>query len=193
MTVAIVEPNAATRMGARIRALRRTRGLSLVQLADRAALSHPFLSQIERGRARPSMGSLERIARALGTSQVELVQAAELGDAPRRPSVLRADEGVRGSYGGCEARLLMPKGHTYLHPVEVSGANPESGPVHAHSEEEFVYVLAGLVAMQLDQMLVPDLGPGDAVHIPGGTSHRWWSPGGAVYRLIAVKTSPGAH
>ena len=36
--------------------------------AAKAKLSQPFLSQIERGRARPSMPSLHRIAAALGTT-----------------------------------------------------------------------------------------------------------------------------
>jgi transcriptional regulator with XRE-family HTH domain len=35
-------------------------------LGREAGLSHPFLSQLERGLARPSMGSVERIAQALG-------------------------------------------------------------------------------------------------------------------------------
>ena len=56
----------AERIGSRIRRLRHARGLTLVQVAESAELSHPFLSQLERGLARPSIGSLEKIARALG-------------------------------------------------------------------------------------------------------------------------------
>ena len=43
----------AERVGTRIRELRRSRGFTLVQLAARTGLSHPFLSQLEReiGRA----------------------------------------------------------------------------------------------------------------------------------------------
>ena len=41
------------------------RGLSLVRLAEITDLSHPFLSQVERGHARPSISSLQRIAVAL--------------------------------------------------------------------------------------------------------------------------------
>ena len=65
-------------LGSRVRALRTQRGLTLVQLAALADLSHPFLSQLERGLARPSMASLEKIASALGTSVVEPVSYTHL-------------------------------------------------------------------------------------------------------------------
>ena len=39
--------------------------MTLKELGRRAGLSHPFLSQLERGLARPSVDSAERIARAL--------------------------------------------------------------------------------------------------------------------------------
>jgi len=48
-----------------VRSLRRQRGLTLKELGGRAGLSHPFLSQVERGLARPSVVSVERIADAL--------------------------------------------------------------------------------------------------------------------------------
>ena len=57
---------ATTALGARVRSLRQERGWTLKDLGREAGLSHPFLSQLERGLARPSVGSVERIARALG-------------------------------------------------------------------------------------------------------------------------------
>ena len=69
------------RLGARIRSFRLARGLTLVELARLAGLSHPFLSQLERGLAQPSLGSLRRIALALETSPIELIAAAEEPDA----------------------------------------------------------------------------------------------------------------
>ena len=40
------------RLGAKIRALRKEHGLTLKVLAQLSGLSHPFLSQVERGLAR---------------------------------------------------------------------------------------------------------------------------------------------
>src|SRR4051794_26843816 len=80
-----------TDLGARVRSLRRERGLTLKGLGRLAGLSHPFLSQVERGLARPSVGSVERIAAALDVSVAQLWAPARRGDAVR---VVRAEEGA---------------------------------------------------------------------------------------------------
>src|SRR3954471_16234711 len=79
-----------TDLGARVRALRRARGLTLKGLGRLAGLSHPFLSQVERGLARPSIGSVERIAAALDVSVAHLWAPTREPDAVQ---LLRADEG----------------------------------------------------------------------------------------------------
>jgi transcriptional regulator with XRE-family HTH domain len=63
-------------LGSAIRARRLSRSLSLVDLASTADLSQPFLSQVENGRARPSLLSLRRIADALGTTPQALFEAS---------------------------------------------------------------------------------------------------------------------
>jgi len=49
------------------------------EVALEAGLSQPFLSQIERGQAQPSMRSLDRIAHALGASAVSLLSHRRSG------------------------------------------------------------------------------------------------------------------
>lgn len=182
-------PAAADALGARVRNLRRSRGLTLVRLADSAGLSHPFLSQIERGRARPSMASLERIALALGTSVVELLApAAERAEAATS-RVLRADEGAAGPYGLGEARMLGAELLTFV-PLEVRGANADPGPLHVHDEDEFLTVLSGTVRLDLGDGS-HDLAPGDSAVVLSSTPHRWYSSTGLPYRLLVVKEAPG--
>lgn len=188
---AVTGDSPAARIGASIRRLRKARGLTLVQLADRAELSHPFLSQLERGLASPSIGSLEKIARALGSSQVELF--ADSGADSRRAAVslVRADEGTRGPYAEGEARYLV-RGESSFHPMELTGSNAEFGDYFRHAEDEFVIVVAGRVAIDLEPSGVVELAVGDSIYYAGGTPHRWRSlePGG--YRLFVVKEHPRA-
>ena len=83
-------------LGARVRSLRQERGWTLKQLGRKAGLSHPFLSQLERGLARPSAGSAERIARALQ------VPVGLLWSAPARggnPELVRRDAGEHANTG----------------------------------------------------------------------------------------------
>lgn len=182
----------AERIGARIRRLRHARGHTLVQLAELAELSHPFLSQLERGLARPSIGSLERIARALGTSQVELLAGAgavaEECDAP--VSVVRAGAGSRGHYAEGEAEMLVTGDARRFHPLTVEGVNTEFGDAFGHAEDEFLHVLVGRVEIDLGERGTFELGPGDSIYYVGGTPHRWRALDPAGYRLLVVKEHP---
>jgi transcriptional regulator with XRE-family HTH domain len=179
-------------IGRRIRRLRHGRGLTLVQLADLADLSHPFLSQLERGLARPSISSLEKIARALGSSQVELLAGAEpASDAPAAPvAVVRADEGTRGHYAEGEARMLVQGAARRFHPMEVTGANTAHGDAFLHAEDEFLHVVDGRIEIDLGVEGRHELGPGDSIYYAGGTPHRWRAVDGGAYRLLVVKESP---
>nr|WP_018347598.1 helix-turn-helix domain-containing protein [Longispora albida] len=78
-------------LGEFIRDLRRTAQISLRELADRAGVSNPYLSQIERGLRKPSAEVLQQIAGALRVSSSILYHRAGLLD-PREgtPDVLLA-------------------------------------------------------------------------------------------------------
>lgn len=61
-------------IGAKIRKLRKTSGLTLEELASRSELTKGFLSQLERNLTSPSISTLENILEALGTSLAEFFQ-----------------------------------------------------------------------------------------------------------------------
>jgi transcriptional regulator with XRE-family HTH domain len=65
-------------LGAYIRAQRQLANLSLRQLADLAAVSNPYLSQVERGLHQPSVRVLRAIAQALNISAESLLTQAGL-------------------------------------------------------------------------------------------------------------------
>lgn len=175
------------RLGASIRHLRHARGRTLVQLAEATGLSHPFLSQLERGLAQPSLSSLRRIALALQTSPIELIAAADAPDpSTARVEVHRRDEGrVDESFAAGSARMLA-HGSRPLHPLEMEGSNTEPGEVFVHREDEFLYVVEGEVRVDLGDQEV-HLRPGDSAYYAGGVPHRWWSANGDPYRLLVVK------
>ena len=67
--------------GQRVRERRRERELTLRSLAEACGLSVAYLSDVERGRTRPSLKTLVRIAAALGTTPSDLMAGTEaLGD-----------------------------------------------------------------------------------------------------------------
>ena len=73
-------------MGERLRAVRRERGLSLRDLAKRLDVSPSLISQVETGRASPSVSTLYAMAQALSVSVDDLLfDEVDRPSAPRRP------------------------------------------------------------------------------------------------------------
>src|SRR6059036_3950065 len=77
-----------TELGRRIKMLRIAAGLTLKDLEERGGISATHVSEIERGRASPTIGALSRIAVALGVRPALLVEARVLPEA----TVMRAGE-----------------------------------------------------------------------------------------------------
>ena len=77
-------------VGEFIRDLRQTAKISLRQLADRAGVSNPYLSQIERGLRKPSAEVLQQLASALRVSTPAMYLRAGLLDGEGQQGVLAA-------------------------------------------------------------------------------------------------------
>src|SRR5512145_3574080 len=66
-------------VGARVRALRDSMGLSLRDLAERSGVSAPMLSQVERNETSPTLSVAHRIASGLELSLSQLLRLDEGG------------------------------------------------------------------------------------------------------------------
>ncbi|EGD54395.1 helix-turn-helix domain-containing protein [Gordonia neofelifaecis] len=89
--------NAAQDIGEFIRSQRLSAKVSLRQLAERAGVSNPYLSQIERGLRKPSADVLSQIAKGLRVSaEVLYVRAGILEARPASPvrDALLADSSI---------------------------------------------------------------------------------------------------
>ncbi|MEV5980424.1 cupin domain-containing protein [Streptomyces sp. NPDC052114] len=157
------------RVGSAVRRRRRQLELTLAVVAERSGLSVPFLSQIENERARPSMRSLQRVADALCTTDVELLAAA---DPARTVEVVRADDDtdLEGSTPAARVRELA-RGHHQLHALEFIGDHDE-GREFQHRNDELMYVVDGGVEMEAEGRAYR-LGRGDSLFLTGGVRHRW--------------------
>jgi transcriptional regulator with XRE-family HTH domain len=93
----------AEALGQFIRSQRKIAQLSLRQLAEMTSLSHPYLSQIERGVHQPSVRVLKLISEALNVSAETLLaqagllsQAAERGSSGETHPAEAVTEAIRG-------------------------------------------------------------------------------------------------
>ena len=86
--LAAVVSNAAQDIGTFIRTQREAAQVSVRQLAEKAGVSNPYLSQIERGLRKPSADVLNQIAKALRVSAEVLYIRAGILE-PSDPSEVR--------------------------------------------------------------------------------------------------------
>lgn len=111
--------------GERVRAARKAKGLTLVELASKAGLSYSYLSEIERGAKTPSLGALTRLADALGLNRSEIIGMSEdqghhgigLGD---RLRLAREDRGMTLKEVASAAGISS----TYLSEIERGNVQP---------------------------------------------------------------------
>ena len=153
------------RVGAAVRRRRRALELTLAVVAERSGLSVPFLSQIENERARPSRGSLEKVADALRTTAVELLAAA---DPACSVDVVRVEPA--GSAGEPRMRSLV-RGHHQMHASEFTGDH-EAGREFQYRNDQLLYVADGAVEIEAEGRAYR-LGRGDTLYLTGGVRHRW--------------------
>jgi transcriptional regulator with XRE-family HTH domain len=175
-------------VGTAIRERRLARELTLVALAELAGLSQPFLSQVENGRAQPSMESLYRIATALGTTPQALF--GDHDTSALAPTAARADddEGVLAidTAGESLRRLLLP-GNTPFHVVELVGLATDFLESWHHEGFEALYVLAGPVEVEIDGEIT-ELGTGDFFSYPAHLPHRYRSALGRRARVLLIES-----
>ena len=107
-------------MGAVIRRERHERGLTLRELAERAALSVVYVGELERGKKYPSAVVLERLAEALELAVADVLEmvAEELRGVPQ--PVTNAIGFVMPSRAGEVPRIAVRRIVNMLEPEEVA-------------------------------------------------------------------------
>jgi len=172
--------------GQRFRRIRTRRGLSLQQVAKATGVSVGYLSALERGQMRSSIGTLQRIARYYKTNIMALFETNGEAQHLVRPSqrkILETSPDVRME--------LLAWGHTAMEPhlfrVKPGGGSGES---YAHEGEEFLHVLRGEFEIWLHNQGHYRLKPGDSLYFESSTPHRWKNPGRAEAWVLWVNTPP---
>ena len=191
------EASPASELGARIRAERERAGVSVRGLARSIGVSPSLLSQVERGLAQPSVGTLWAIVRELGLS-LDSLFAGEGGDDGRdAPDVQRAgDRSAIDLAGGVRWERLTagPDADVdFAHVTYEPGGDSGAVPLASHAGREYGYVLEGRLRIQVGDEQI-ELGPGDAIRFGSRAPHRLWVEGDEPVRTVwfNLSAAPGA-
>jgi transcriptional regulator with XRE-family HTH domain len=175
----------------RLRELRAQRDWSLDALARVSGVSRSMLSQIERGRANPTLAVAHRIARAFGLSLAELVEAP--GTAPAI-AVIRGGERAYHyrSDEDCAIRTLSPlnlEKDVEFYEVQLKDGRALRSAAHYQGTREFLTVVRGAVRVESakDQA---DLAAGDSANYRADVPHAMVNRGKGAALLFLVVIYP---
>jgi transcriptional regulator with XRE-family HTH domain len=174
-------------VGILVRRERHKRGLTLVQVAERARISAAFLSLVERQKATPSLGSLAAIADALELPIAAFLQAGLPADA-----VTRAGQRPHFALGQSDVRyerLSTVFPGQQLDAVAIHVPAGHQAETIAHPGEEWIYVVAGQLRLVIDREAI-DLASGDTYHFRGDAVHSYANLGDSTATVLWVGTVP---
>lgn len=168
-------------VGARLRAFRHSRGWTLDELAERAAMSASTLSRLEAGKRQASLELLLPLTRQLGITLDDLVAPPVVDPRVRRPVIRRE---------GIVIAPLAPEGSpvaTYKITYPPSDGVPEP---RVHDGFEWLYVLSGRLRLVLgDQELV--LARGEAAEFDTRVPHSLSAAGARPAQVISIFNDDG--
>lgn len=176
--------------GGRIRDLRRKANLTLQSVADDAGISVGFLSQVERDKATPSLGTLAGIAAALGVDMEIFINTPRPGDSLSRQCD-RPRFAVSNTALGYERLTTSMPGST-LTSLIIHIPEGYTSDLNSHSGEESIFILEGQVRQSLNDQVF-DLAPGDSMHFMGDTPHCFTNIGPGTARMLWTGTTPRLH
>jgi transcriptional regulator with XRE-family HTH domain len=177
-------------IGARVKALRESSGLSLRDLAERSGVSAPMLSQVERGDTSPTLTVAAKIAAGLDLRLSQLLRLDEDGAV----TIVRAGERTGGGNAvrGHRFEVLtaaQPGQRSELsrHTLAPGGATgaPDDPPMHEPGSRETALIERGGVVLICDGRRY-ELCEGDCVTFDADLPHHFENSAEVEAAFLAV-------
>jgi transcriptional regulator with XRE-family HTH domain len=177
-------------VGARLRGLRTTFGLSQRELARRAGVTNGLISLIEQNRVSPSVSSLKKVLDGVPMSLAEFFTLDPGTAVPQ--SVFTADELVELGNEEVSLRLVAAQRPgrqlTILHERYAAGTGTGEDML-MHRGEEGGVVVRGKVELTVGGV-ARVLGPGEAYYFSSQLPHRFRNVGREPCEIISASTPP---
>ncbi len=178
-------------IGDKLRGLRLSKKMGLVELGRHTGLSAALLSKVERGRLFPTLPTLLRIALVFGVgleffiagdskrNAVSIVRRRERQRFPERPGA----KDVSFFFESLDFAAVERRLNAYY--AEFEPVPPEKARPHQHAGVEFLYVLKGQLALRVageDHLL----DGGDSVYFRSTQPHSYRRTGNKPCSALVV-------
>lgn len=184
-----LDPALRLALGRHVRELRQTQGRTLASLAEQIEISPSALSQIERGKSEPSLGTLWRLGQALKASLFDFFSSGDAADV----EITRAGERTLVEFERFryEAIAVSPRRTIDLFLLRLEPGDGAVREVVGHAGEEAGLVLEG----ELDVLVAGvahRLGPGDGIWFLSTQPHTFVPAGDGPSVSVWADTIPEA-
>lgn len=173
----------AAMLGPRIRKLRRRQELTLQELGAASGVSVGYLSQVERGNATPTLGTLSQIAAALQVGVDHFITAPRAADNLTR-------QGKRETFSISGSSIIYEQLAAEMPGYEITSFILNVPPGYSseqisHEGEEFIYILDGAIEQIVDHKTYV-MQQGDSLHYLGTCPHSWSNNSKEMARILWV-------
>jgi transcriptional regulator with XRE-family HTH domain len=174
----------------KLRAFRLANRMTLRELATKAGCTDAYLSQLERGRANPSITILKKVAAALQLKVVDFF----LEEAPNGDEVVLSErERVQINFKKGDAKIQMlvrdirnKRMQPFYTTIEPGGGSEGS---YSHIGEEFGIVLKGVLELRI-QGKTHRVRKNESFYFSSHEPHSWSNPGKGMTVVIWVVSPP---
>jgi len=170
-------------LGRRIKMLRVARELTLKDIETRGGISATHVSEIERGKASPTVGALGKIAAALGMRPASIVAPRLLPEVTVRRASRRSEGAVRwsgASIGAASDPIQDAELGLHLFTLPIGR---EPAIEHRHDGEEWLTVLSGVAEVRIEGRAFV-MREGDSLHFHGTRTHAYANLGSSPAVLL---------
>jgi transcriptional regulator with XRE-family HTH domain len=195
-----MELDKKARPGTALKAIRRSKDLTLAQVAARTEIPISTLGRIERNESSPNYEQLLKLSEGLEVDITQLFSAFQAGPAagPReRRSLNHLDEGQVLELPHQVLRYLSTdlrnKSFTPVIAEIKARSLAEFGEYQHHPGEEFVYVIEGELELHTEHYMPAVLAAGESIYFDSSMGHAYIARGNRSCRILAISTAPHAH
>lgn len=175
------------RLGENVRSRRLAGNLTVQQLADAAGLSRRMLTQIELGQANPSLGTVDKVARALDLDFASLVA----GSRPDPLEVNPPDSAVQVWASAAGSTTAFRTATTQERPAELWDSLLQPGDRYQAlpdppGSEELLLVVQGELTLEMEGHEPTRIPTGGSVRLATDRSYAYGNDGPDAVRFVRV-------